>query len=124
MKSKICKHCGAVIEGAEWLKIPELKIEVSKPKEYTKPYNEMEIPEGCRLVKIWELFWIYESKYKDFIFGEDGYVNFACEQLDIDKKNKWSRWLCRSRYDDLFARVDNLLYADEDGRVVFVRELK
>lgn len=104
--------------------IKELNIEITKPKKWTKPYNEIKIPKEKRLIKVWELLWIYESKYKKIVFGEKGWLDFACEQLDIDKKNNWSRWFYRDWDDRLSARYGSLLDASGDGRVIFVKKLK
>ena len=107
------------------IKIKELGIEITKPKKWTKQYNEIKIPKGWeRLPHVWELFQIHEGKHKEFIFGEEGWLGFPCEQLSIDKKNKWSRWFYRYEYEDLDARDGNLSYSDSDGRVCFVREIK
>lgn len=120
-----CKNCGAEMpKKKKTLKIKELGIEITAPEKWTKPYNEIVKPKGWRLPQVWELFQIHESKHKDFIFGEEGYLNFACEQLSIDKGKKWSRWLYRYGSDELGAWGDNLRRANEDGRVCFVRERK
>ena len=106
------------------LKIKELGIEITKPKKWIKQYNEIVKPKGWRLPHIWELFQIHESKHKDFIFGKKGWLAFACEQLSIDKENKWCRWLYRDGYGDLVAKGGSLLYSSSDGRVCFVKEIK
>ena len=107
------------------IKIKELGIEVRKPIKWTKQYNEIEKPKGWRLPHVWELFQIHEMpEYKYFIFGEEGYLHFWCEQLSIDKKNDWSRVLYRNWYLDLVARNDDLAFSYSGGRVSFVRELE
>ena len=119
-----CKTCGAKMpKKQKTLKIKELGIEITAPKKWTKSYNKIKKRKGWRLPHIWELLQIHESKHKDFIFGEKGYLYFACEQLSIDKEHNCSRWLFRSRYVVLDARFDNLLNADENGRVCFARDL-
>jgi len=104
--------------------IKELGIEITKPKKWIKPYNEIKIPKGWRLPYVWELFQIHESEHKDFIFGEEGWLEFACEQLSIDKEQERSRWLYRNRYLNLYAGNKDLTLSDSDGRVCFVRKIE
>jgi hypothetical protein len=108
----------------ETKKIKELNIRITKPEIWIKPYKDIVIPKGMRLIKVWELFWIFESKYKDFLFSEKGWLDFACKQLDCDIKNNYSRWVYRSGDGDLVAGGGSLLSASSDGRVVFVKGAK
>ena len=118
-----CKCCGHEIE--EWTKIPELNIEVSNIKEWKESYNELlkNIPKGCRLMKVWEIFKINELEIFDKIFNEKS-VRYYCEQLPVDKKEKWSRWVYLNSNSNLNSYDDSLADSDDDGRVVFVRDLK
>ena len=117
------KTCGAEMpKKQKTLKIKELGIEITAPKKWAGPYNEIKKPKGWRLPHVWELFQIHESKHKEFVFGEDGYLAFPCEQLSVDKKKQWSRWLCRYGGDGLYAWSEGLLGSDSNGRVIFVKE--
>jgi len=118
-----CKCCGHEIE--EWTKIPELNIEVSQIKEWKESYNELlkNIPKGCRLMKVWEIFKINELEIFDKIFNEKS-VRYYCEQLPVDKKEKWGRWVYLGGSSYLGSIDVDLAYSVGDGRVVFVRDLK
>src|SRR3990167_184493 len=111
------------------IKIKELGIEVTYPIVWTKPYNEIIIPKGWRKIEIWELWFILDgSKYMDKFLGKfKGEFNyFWCEQADYAKKKNYSSRLYLSRNLNLASRYwnVNLSYSDEDGRVVFARDLK
>ena len=106
-------------------KIKELGIEITEPQNIKKiPYNEIKIPKGYRMIKLWEMFWLHDSKYRDFVFGEEGWLIFACDQLSIDKKNNWARWLYRDWDDWISARGGDLLNSSEGGWVCFVKEIE
>ena len=113
----------------EYIKIPELKIEISQLKEWTKPYNEIVIPKDCELVNLSELLFIWENeKYRKVFFKEylanPSYIRIWCKQLWNDKKNNWSRWLCLYGNLNLSSGSGDLAGSDGDGRVAFVRRLK
>jgi hypothetical protein len=116
-----------LIEEDNLIKIPDLNIEITQLKEWTKPYNE--IPKGFRLIRLNELLFIWENEeYRNFFFKEyfekPKYMAIACEQLWNDKKNKKSRWVCLGRYLGLDSVDNSLQDSNADGRVVFCRSIK
>lgn len=107
------------------LKIKELGIEVTKPIEWTKPYNQIEVPKGWRKIKVWELWFILDgSQYIDEFLGDfKGKRNwFWCEQTDYAKKNNYSSGLYL--YWGLYVGSGYVGLANSvgDGRVVFVKD--
>ena len=103
----------------ELIEIKELNIKITKPKEYTKSYEELlkEIPKGFRLIKCSEIFKLEElGLLRDIINN----CWIPCEQLPIDKENNHSRWLCLDD-SDLSSDWDGL-GSNGGGRVIFVEE--
>ena len=121
-----CKHCGQEIPKEKPLKIPELKINVFPIQDYKGRYEDIKIPNGKRLIKVWELIWILDSKYdKQFLGNYKGKDNFFwCKQLKYDKQNKRSRGLTLYGDLDLSSYWDYLPVSNAGGRVVFVEDLK
>ena len=109
------------------IKIKEIGIEVTYPKTWTKPYNKIEIPEGWRMIRVLELFFILDgSKYMNKFLGKlKGKWNyFWCEQTHCAKRIKASSALYLEC--DLDLKLDSWGFKDsiEGGRVVFCRSLK
>lgn len=102
------------------------KIEVSQIIDWNKPYKDIIIPQGLRLIKIQELIEILESseekqfleKYKEI------YNYFWCYQTKYDKNFAGARRLYRGSGGDWFAGWYDLDGSGVAGRVVFVRDLK
>lgn len=112
----------------QWLKIPELKLEISIPTEWKKPYNEIIIPKDCKLVDIQTLLWIWENeKYRNNYFAyylkKPFWHIIWCKQLWSDKVNNWSRRLYLGGDVDLGSSYGSLADSGEDGRVAFVRKI-
>lgn len=106
------------------MKIKEINIETTKIKEWTKPYNKIKVPKGFRLIKIWELIYILESKYCDRFLGKfkDSWNCFWCEQNKYSKENNLACGVDRSRFGSWDAYWDRFDYSDDFGRVVFVKK--
>ena len=113
----------------ENLLIKELSIEVTPLEKWTKPYNQIEIPEGYRLLRLSEFLYIWENEnyrnvfLKDYLDKPEWKVIWL-EQLWNDKRNKWSRRVYLDGSLNLESSGGNLAYSDEYGRVAFVRDLK
>ena len=97
---------------------------IPKILDWDKPYNEIVIPKGMRLIKLWELFKLLDSKYSDKFLGNyKGKWNyFWCEQTKYAKLNNRSSGLCLVRGLDLYSGDVSLAYSDDCGRVVFVKK--
>jgi hypothetical protein len=111
------------------MQIPELNIEVTFMKEWTKPYNKIVCPNGFRMIKFSEVLFIWENEEYRNIFFKDYLKNpkwtaIACEQLWNDKINNYSRWVFLDRISNLGSYSSDLACSGDDGRVVFVREMK
>lgn len=107
--------------------IKELGIEVTKPKDWTKPYNQIEVPTGWRKIKVWELFYILDgSKYMDDFLGDyKGKWNyFWCERTDFAKKNNYFSGLGLYWDLDLDSNWNSLVDSNDGGRVCFCRSVK
>ena len=113
----------------EWMAIPELGIEVSSMREWTKPYKEISIPKGCELISFSQALYIWETeKYRVRFFADylknPKWLRLWCNQLWNDKKKDNSRGLCLDGYLGLYSDDRGLAYSNLDGRVAFVRPLK
>ena len=74
-------------------------------------------------MKVWEIFKINELGVFDKIFNEKS-VRYYCEQLPVDKKEKWGRWVCLFGNSNSNSNGGDLAGSYGGGRVVFVRDLK
>jgi len=107
------------------LKIPELNIEVTKIQDWIKPYNEIVIPKGFRLIEDYELMWLIRKATTKFLGKYKGEYNyFWIAQTPYVKANNYSSGLYLNGNLGLYLYDDGLSDSDEDGRVVFVRDLK
>jgi hypothetical protein len=106
------------------MKIKEINIEVTKIKEWDKSYDEIKPPKGFRLIKIWELAYILESKYCNKFLGKfkDKWNYFWCEQTKYAKKNKYACRLGRGRCGFWIANWRRFGDSNAVGRVVFVKK--
>lgn len=120
-----CKHCGAEItEKQEWLKIPELGLEIeTKLHDKGKVLKDIKIPRGCRLAKTYEMMHIFHfKKYADKLIKANGgeFWSYA-ENVEWLKKKYvvvfWavSDWAC------LYCDWSPSISSSSLG-VVFVRE--
>ena len=64
---KTCKHCGHKIEQTEWIKIPELKIEVERDvHDKNKSWNDLVLSNReDELLTAEECIWLANSKYAE-----------------------------------------------------------
>ena len=114
------------INVKDLMRIPELKIEVTKPVKWIKPCNKIVAPKGFRKIKVWELWFILDgSRYMDeFLKDFKGKYNwFWCEQTNYANKNNYSSGLVLGWGLGLVSDVDNLAGSNGRGRVVFTRDL-
>ncbi len=129
VETKICLSCGQEVKETGELKFteyPEFGIEVSQIIDWDKPYNEIVVPEGCRLMDVWELWRLLESKYSDAFLGayKGKYNYFWCEQTKYAKENNYSSGLSLYWYSYLLSYYEDLASSHSYGRVAFVRDLK
>jgi hypothetical protein len=102
-------------------------IEVSKIiKHENKTFKEINIPKGCRLMRIWEFAKLIESSESDKFLGEfKGQCNyFFLEQTKYAKANNHTSRAYLYGGGDWCSGNDDLACSDDDGRVVFCREKK
>ena len=104
-----------IIKGKEWI----------KPEKYTDDYNEIKIPKGYRLPTISEMFELNKKELKTLFpdYGEN-FISIPCQQTEVDKENKASRWFCLDRNSSLYSDYSGLGSSYGDGRVVFIKEKK
>lgn len=124
-----CEKCGQEVKETQELKFtkyPEFGIEVSQIIDWDKPYNEIQIPNGCRLPEVWELWRLLESEYSDKFLGKyrGEYSWFWCKQTKYAKENNRSSGLYLHWGSYLGSACEDLADSDSDGRCVFVRDLK
>ncbi len=119
-----CKHCGSEIKKPKLFKSKVLNLELTQIQDWDKPYNEIEIPKGFRLIKVEELWKLLDSKEADSFLGnyKGEYNWFHCAQTKNDKREKWGRRLCLGRGLNLSSDDEDLASSYGDGRVVFVLE--
>jgi hypothetical protein len=122
MKTKTCGQ--EIVEKAKTLKIPELKIEVeTEIHDKGKCLKDITIPKGWRLLKVDEIFWLRNSKYRDKL--NLLYTWEFIEQPDeISKKNGYVAWF--SALSDWAVLHCNWSpgYSDSGLGVRFCRDLK
>lgn len=108
------------------IKIKELNIEVTYLEEWTEPYNKIKVPKGWKLIEIWQLAYILESKYCNEFLGKfkGKYSLFWCSQTKFAKDNGYSCGVNRGWSGSWDADWDGLVGSGGDGRVAFVREMK
>ncbi len=124
-----CKHCGSEIIEREWIKIPELKIEVEKDvHDKNKSWNELKLGEReSELLTAEECIFLANSKYAGILKmdGSSSTDNFFIQQpFKLNKKNNLI-----TRFDASSGRVYLGCNGDADGSypslgVRFKRKLK
>ena len=99
-------------------------LEITYPKSWTKPYNEIVIPEGFRLIRVWELWELLESEQAEEFLGplKDEYCLFWCEQTRYAKRFDFSSRLYLDGNLNVYSDNDDLADPNSNGQVVFVKE--
>jgi len=106
-------------------KCKELNLEITPLKEWTKPYNEIVIPKGWRLLKTHECIFLIEEGYRDELIGK---FKKDCNYIYVQQTNyaKKNNYLSRVYFywsGSVNSSYDNLQNSNDDGRVAFCREL-
>ena len=88
---KTCKHCGHEIEQTEWIKIPELKIEVERDvHDKNKSWNDLVLSNReDELLTAEECIWLANSKYAEQLKmnGISSYDDFFIKPpFELNKK--------------------------------------
>jgi len=98
-------------------------LELTYPQSWTKQYNEIVIPEGFRLIRIWELWELLESKQADDFLGDlkGKFCYFWCEQTSYAKKYSFSSGLFLGRYLSVVSSNEYLANSNSYGQVVMVK---
>ena len=112
-------------ESLKTFKCKELNLEITPVKEWTKPYNEIVIPKGWRLLKTHECIFLIEEGYKNELIRKLKEYNWIwVQQTNYAKENNYSSgvYFCRSGNVGSYY-VGYLRNSDDDGRVAFCREL-
>jgi hypothetical protein len=100
-----------------------LDLTITKIIDWNKPYNEIVIPKGFRLIKVWELMKLLESKERDKFLDsyKSKYNWFWCEQTTYAKANNYFSWLYMDGDLYIGSNSEYLASSYSDGRVVFVK---
>ncbi len=106
-------------------KCKELNLEITPLKEWTKPYNEIVIPKGWRLLKTHECIFLIEEGYRDELIGkfkkDCNYI--YVQQTNYAKKNNYLSMVYFNRRGSVNSYNDDLQNSNDNGRVAFCREL-
>ena len=75
-------------ESLKSFRCKELNLEITPLKKWTKPYNEIVIPKGWRLLKTHEYFYLIEEGYENQLIGKfKNEYNYAwTQQTNYAKK--------------------------------------
>ena len=113
-------------DKSEWVKIPELKIEVQNQihhKDKTYAECEKDLIKGESIPTYEQIQWLRNSKYKDQLNLDDSY-EFVQNPDNISKKNGYvARFSADSDCANLDCNGDSS-DSDSDLGVRFVRKLK
>ncbi len=113
-------------EKSDWIKIPELKIEVQtkiQHKNNTYVDCEKHLSDGESIPTYEQIQWLRNSKYKDQLNLDDSY-EFVQKPDNISKENGYvARFYANSDYADLNCDR-NSSYSDSNLGVRFVRRTK
>ena len=106
-------------------KCKELNLEITPLKEWTKPYNEIVIPKGWRLLKTHECIFLIEEGYRDELIGK---FKKDCNYIYVQQTNyaKKNNYLSRVYFywnGSVNSNNDNLQGSSGNCRVAFCREL-
>jgi len=119
-----CDNCKKEVN--EWVKIPELKIEVQRERHSLgKAFKDIVVPRGLRLLTVTEAVWLCNSKYAKELGMNTGTGWYEyIEQPFEANKGKWAAWFgCNSN--SLYLDGNNYLNDFDAARGVrFVRSLK
>ena len=110
-------------ESLKTFKCKELNLEITPVKEWTKPYNEIVIPKGWRLLKTHECIFLIEEGYKNELIRKLKEYNWIwVQQTNYAKENNYSS---RVYFDGGGVGSDSggLQVSLDNGRVAFCREL-
>ena len=112
-------------ESLKSFRCKELNLEITPLKEWTKPYNEIVIPKGWRLLKTHEYFYLIEEGYENQLIGKfKNEYNYAwTQQTNYAKKNNYASWVCFGRSGSVYSVDDDLQNSYDNGRVAFCRKL-
>lgn len=126
-QSKTCPHCGAKISESDWVKIPELKIEVQKEihhKDQTLANALKDLKKGERIPTYAELQWLRNSdKYREMLNLVDTW-EFVKQEDKLSKNNNYvARFYANSDGAVLDCYRDPVS-ANASLGVRFVREMK
>ena len=116
-----CPKCG--YEGLELFESKVLGLTITKIQDWDKPYKEIVIPEGYRMIKVWELLKLVESEECNNFLGKysETYNYFLCAQTKYAKENSRSSWLYLNNNLNFDSVNGDLANYEEVGRVVFVK---
>ena len=108
------------------MKVKELNIEVLEIKVWTKPYNQIVIPKGQRLIKFSELIFIWENgKYRHILFKEwienPKWLLFWLYPVWNYPDNSFRA--CLYWDGNWYADVDYLGGSYDNGKIIFCRSL-
>ena len=111
-------------ESLKTFKCKELNLEITPVKEWTKPYNEIVIPKGWRLLKTHECIFLIEEGYKNELIRKLKEYNWIwVQQTNYAKENNYSSRVYFFRNGNVSSNYDNLQDSYGSGRVAFCREL-
>ena len=112
-------------ESLKSFRCKELNLEITPLKEWTKPYNEIVIPKGWRLLKTHEYFYLIEEGYENQLIGKfKNEYNYAwTQQTNYAKKNNYESWVYFDRNGYVGSSDGGLQGSYDDGRVAFCRKL-
>ena len=100
-------------------------LEWSEIKKWNKTFREIKIPKGWRLPKITELLEVYETEKAEKFDKEykKKWHWIYCQQTKFAKENNYLSRVCFDWGGDVDSYYDVLRDSDDDGRVVFCREI-
>ncbi len=112
-------------ESLKSFRCKELNLEITPLKKWTKPYNEIVIPKGWRLLKTHEYFYLIEEGYENQLIGKfKNEYNYAwTQQTNYAKKNNYESWVYLDRDAEVDSNDDDLRGSLGNGRVAFCRKL-
>ena len=112
-------------ESLKSFRCKELNLEITPLKEWTKPYNEIVIPKGWRLLKTHEYFYLIEEGYENQLIGKfKNEYNYAwTQQTNYAKKNNYASRVYFDRNGIVYSNYDYLQNSYDNGRVAFCRKL-
>ena len=112
-------------ESLKSFRCKELNLEITPLKEWTKPYNEIVIPKGWRLLKTHEYFYLIEEGYENQLIGKfKNEYNYAwTQQTNYAKKNNYASRVFLYGDAEVSSGYGDLQNSNDYGRVAFCRKL-